>query len=153
MLDQLWPVILTTLAPVTELRGGIPLGIAMGLDPWLVILTAIIFNCLVFFPIYIALYALYGGFFDRFAWCRNLLDRVHRRGRPYIEKYGILGLVVYVGIPLPVTGAWTGTIIAWVLGLDWKRSFLAVCLGVLISATIVSLIVLGGAGIIGMIAG
>lgn len=153
MLEQLWPVILTTLAPVTELRGGIPLGVALGLDPWLVVLTAIIFNCLVFFPVYIALSLLYGGFLDRSAWCRRLLDRIHRRGRPYIERYGILGLAVYIGIPLPVTGVWTGTIIAWVLGLDWKRSFLAVCLGVLISAAIVSAIVLGGLNVLGMVAG
>jgi len=148
MLEQLWLVILTTLAPVAELRGGIPLGIALGLDPVVVIITAFIVNCLVFFPVYIGLTLLYEGIFDRFAWCRNLLERIHKKGRPYIEKYGIGGLIVYVGIPLPVTGAWTGTAIAWILGLEWKRSFLAVCIGVLIATLIVSLISLGVLGIV-----
>jgi uncharacterized membrane protein len=146
MLEQLWPVIVTTLAPVAELRGGIPLGIAMGLDPALVIATAFIVNCLVFFPVYIGLTLLYERFFIRFAWCRKLIERIHKKGRPYVERYGILGLAVFVGIPLPATGAWTGTGIAWVLGLDWKRSFLAVCLGVLIAAVIVSAVSLGVLG-------
>lgn len=152
MLGQLWPVILTTLAPVTELRGGIPLGIVLGLDPWLVILTAIIVNCLIFFPIYFTLYFLYEDFFARFGWAQRLIERVRRKGEPYVEKYGIFGLIVFVGIPAPITGAWTGTGIAWLLGLDWKKSFLAVCIGVLISATIVSAVVLGGLSILGMVA-
>jgi uncharacterized membrane protein len=61
----------------------------------------------------------------------------------YVEKYGIIGLAVFVGIPLPVTGVWTGTGAAWLLGLDWRKSFLAICLGVAMSATIVSLLVFG----------
>lgn len=137
------PIIITTMLPVAELRGGIPLGIALGLEPWLVILTAIIVNCLIFFPIYFGLELLYERFFIKYAWAQRLIDRVHRRGRPYIERFGILGLILFVGIPLPVTGAWTGTGIAWLLGLEWKRSFLAVCVGVLIAACIVSLVTFG----------
>ena len=140
---ELLAVIITTMAPIAELRGGIPLGIALGLEPFLVIITAFIFNCLVFFPVYFALSILYGRFFVRFSWCRRLIERIQKRGKPYIERYGVLGLLFFVGIPLPMTGAWTGTGIAWVLGLDWKKSFLTICLGVLMATVIVSLLTLG----------
>ncbi len=144
MVYELLPVIITTMLPVAELRGGIPLGIGLGLDPLTVILTTIIVNSLVFFPIYFCLKHLYEGFFSQFSWARKLIERVHRRAGPFVERYGILGIVIFVGIPAPVTGAWTGTGIAWLLGLDWKKSFLAVCLGVVISSIIVSAVVLGG---------
>lgn len=148
---ELLPVIITTLLPIAELRGGIPLGIGLGLDPVTVIITAIIFNCLVFFPIYFGLKFLYNDYFIRFSWARKLLESVQKRGGKYIDKYGFLGLVIFVGIPAPITGAWTGTGISWLMGLDWKRSFLAICLGVVISATIISVVVLGGMSLLGMI--
>lgn len=141
---DLFSVIITTMLPVAELRGGIPLGImVLGLPPALVIPLAIIVNCLIFFPIYFGLEFLYERFFIRYAWARRLIDRVHRRGKPYILRFGIPGLILFVGIPLPITGAWTGTAIAWLLGLEWKRSFMAVCLGVVIAACIVSLVTFG----------
>jgi len=149
MLEQLWLVILTTMLPIAELRGGIPLGIAMGLEPWLVIATAVVVNCLVFFPIFIALELLYHRFFERFGWVRSIMERIRRKGRPVIERYGVIGLAIFVGVPLPMTGAWTGTIIAWLLGLSWKKSFLAVVLGVLIAGAIVSAVVLGGISALG----
>ena len=143
MSTELITVIITTMLPIAELRGGIPLGLGLGLNPAIVILTAFIVNCLVFFPVYFGLALFYDRFFSRFAWARKLIEHVHKRGSKYVEKYGILGLAVFVGIPLPVTGVWTGTGAAWLLGLDWKRSFLAICLGVLISTAIVSIISLG----------
>ena len=79
MLEQLWPVIITTMLPIAELRGGIPLGIALGIDPLFVIFTAIVVNCLVFFPIYFVLKFLYDDFFVRFGWARYLINRVHKR--------------------------------------------------------------------------
>lgn len=150
MLEQLLLVIITTLLPIAELRGGIPLGIALGLDPLLVILTATVVNALVFFPVYFGLEILYERFFARFSWARKLIESVHRKGRKYVEKYGIIGLAIFIGIPLPMTGAWTGTAIAWLFKLEWKKSFLAVCLGVLIAAAIVSLAVFGFIGLFGL---
>ena len=141
--SALLSVIITTMAPITELRGGIPLGLSLGLDPITVIITCFIVNCLVFFPIYIALTLLYDRLFARFGWARGWMDRVHTRGKKYIARYGILGLIVFVAVPLPITGAWTGTAIAWVLGLDWKRSFITISAGVLIATAIVSALTLG----------
>ena len=129
--------------PISELRGGIPLGLALGLEPAVVITVAFAVNCLIFFPIYFALELFYERFFIRFRTCRKVIERVHKKGSPYVERYGVLGLAVLVGIPVPFTGAWTGSIVAWLLGLGWKKSFLAISLGVLAAALIVSAISLG----------
>jgi uncharacterized membrane protein len=66
---------------------------------------------------------------------------------PKIETYGTWGIMIFVGIPLPITGAWTGTLGAWVLGLDRKHSMLAASAGVIMSATIVSLLLVLGKGV------
>ena len=64
-----------------------------------------------------------------------------------VGKYGLLGLMLFVAIPLPITGAWTGTIGAWVMGLDRKKSILFILLGVLVAGIVVSAVVATGAGI------
>jgi len=60
-----------------------------------------------------------------------------------IEKYGFLGLVIFVGIPLPGTGAWTGTVIAAFLEMDRKKAFIAILLGMLMASIIMMLISFG----------
>jgi len=138
MLSEFWPVILTTMLPVAELRGGIPLGFALGLDPLAVVLVAFIVNCLVFFPIFFGLRLLYKDVLVRWDFFHRLMNRAHQKAAGHVERWGILGLAAFVAVPLPVTGAWTGTAIAWLLGLEWKRSFLSICLGVLVASTIVT---------------
>jgi len=64
-----------------------------------------------------------------------------------VERYGYLGLLIFVAIPLPVTGAWTGTLGAWVLGMSKKKACLAIVGGVLVAGLVVSILVaLLGAG-------
>jgi uncharacterized membrane protein len=126
------------MSPIAELRGGIPLGLALGLPLETVLITAILFNCLIFFPVYFGLDLLYERFFSRYRWARNLMENMRKKGKAYVDKYEMIGLAIFVGIPLPLTGAWTGTGIAWVLGLDWKKSFLSVSAGVVIAACIVT---------------
>ena len=139
MLSEFWPVIVTTMLPIAELRGGIPLGFVIpGLDPVLVVITAIIVNCLIFFPIFFGVSILYKDVLSKWSAFNSVVERAHRRVIGHMERWGILGLACFVGVPLPITGVWTGTIIAWFLGLDWKKSFLAICLGVLMSAAIVT---------------
>ncbi len=58
-----------------------------------------------------------------------------------VDKYGYWGLALFVAIPLPITGAYTGTLGAWVLGMDPKKTFLAVALGALIAGIIVTVVV------------
>jgi uncharacterized membrane protein len=77
-------------------------------------------------------------------WYTRLFDRIVERARTKlhakVERFGYWGVMLFVAIPLPITGAWTGTLGAWILGLDPKKTFLAVLGGVIISGTIVTLI-------------
>lgn len=132
--------ILITLAPITELRISIPFGLTSGMSPFFVIPVAIILNILVFFPAYFAFKLFSKKLFIKFKIVRKIVEQREKKAAPYIEKYGILGLAIYIGIPLPITGVWTGALIACILNLEWKKSFLAVCIGVLIAGTIISAI-------------
>ena len=136
-------VLLATISPISELRGGIPLGISLGLDPLFTFFVAIIANALIFFPVFFALRLFYDKLLFRIPLFNKYLDNLRKRGKPKVEKYGFWGLILFVAIPLPVTGAYTGTILAWLLGMDWRKAFPAVGLGVVVAGGIVLLITLG----------
>jgi uncharacterized membrane protein len=136
-------VLLTTVLPISELRGGIPLGISLGLDPLFTFFIAVIANVLIFFPIFFALRLFYDKVLYRIPLFDKYLDNLRKRGKPKVEKYGFWGLFLFVAIPLPITGAYTGTILAWLLGMDWRRAFPAVGLGVIVAGVVVLLITLG----------
>jgi len=135
--------LLATVLPISELRGGIPLGISLGLDPWFTFSIAVIANALIFFPIFFALRLFYDKLLYRIPLFDKYLDNLRKRGKPKIEKYGFWGLILFVAIPLPITGAYTGTILAWLLGMDWRKAFPAVGLGVIVAGVVVLLITLG----------
>jgi len=71
------------------------------------------------------------------------LDILRKRGKPKVDKYGFWGLTFFVAIPLPITGVYTGAALAWLLGMDWKKAFPAVGLGVIVAGIVVLLITLG----------
>ena len=136
--------LLVTVSPISELRGGIPLGILeFGLDPLFVFCIAVIANALVFFPVFFALRLFYDKVLFRIPLFDKYLDNLRKRGKPKVEKYGFWGLFLFVAIPLPVTGAYTGTILAWLLGMDWRKAFPSVGLGVVVAGVVVLLITLG----------
>jgi uncharacterized membrane protein len=146
----LWlTVALLSLSPFSELRGGIPTGVALGLDPVLVFAVAVFFNAFVFLPVYYGLEFTYGFFSTRWDWVRRLVEGIRNRRQKIIERYGLMGIVLFVAIPLPITGAWTGTLLAWLFIRDIKRSWPAVVLGVLISGVIVMTLTMLGLEIIG----
>lgn len=135
--------------PVSEIRGGIPAGIALGLPLWRTLLFGIPCNVLSVVPVllwfepaskYLADKPVIGGFI------RWLLRRARKR-EAAVRKYGVFALTLFVAVPLPVTGAWTGSIVASVFGLEFWRSLLCVVLGVCIASIIVSLVCLGVLGI------
>ncbi|MDP8217090.1 MAG: small multi-drug export protein [Candidatus Kaelpia imicola] len=141
MKNIVW-VILVAAAPVLELRGAIPLAIKMGLDPYEVFLFSVIGNILpvpillfVFSPITKKLRTL--SFFSKFF---NWLEERTKRKTTLIEKYEFIGLILFVAIPFPTTGAWTGSFAASIFKMRFTRAFLAITLGVIIAAIIVSLI-------------
>jgi len=138
--------LLATVSPISELRGGIPVGISLGLPPWSVFLMAVIANVLIFFPVFFALRLFYDKFLYRIPLFDKYLDSLRKRGKPKVEKYGFWGLTLFVAIPLPITGAYTGTILAWLVGMDWRKAFPAVGIGVIVAGVVVLLITLGVTG-------
>lgn len=138
--------IVITALPIAELRGGIPFALLSGLDPITAFFVAVIVNSLIFFPVFFGLRFFYEKIFSKWSFVQNLVERTQKNGKPYIEKYGLLGLAVFVAIPLPMTGAWTGSALAWLLGMEWKKSFLSIAAGVVVAGMIVTAISLGVLG-------
>ncbi len=137
--------LLITVSPIAELRVGIPVGISLGLAPWFVLVMAVIANALVFFPVFFALRLFYHKFLFRIPLFNRYLDNLRKRGKPKVDKYGFWGLTLFVAIPLPFTGAYTGTILAWLLDMNWRKAFPAVAVGVVIAGIICFLLVTLGA--------
>ncbi|MDR0447111.1 MAG: small multi-drug export protein [Treponema sp.] len=143
-----------SLAPVVELRGGIPFGMINGI-PWYIAWPfATVFNILAAPLCWLFLSTLHRLFYGTeqggFSWYRNLFDRFVEKSREKlrggVEKWGVLGVAIFVAIPLPGTGAWTGTLGAWVLGLSKRKTLLAVTLGVLAAGAIVTTVMVLGLG-------
>jgi len=132
-----------TVVPWIELRGAIPVGIAMGYSPLLVFPLAVAANCLVIVPGFVALDLLYDRWLSEFPWVRRQVGRVRARGASYLERYELLGLTLFVAIPLPGTGAYAGTLLAWLAGLERKRATLAIAAGVLVAGTAVTVVATG----------
>ena len=143
MTKEIALTLLTTVLPISELRGGIPYGIHSGLDPWFTFSIAVIVNMLIFFPILFALHLFYDKVLYRIPLFDRYLDGLRRRGKTIVDKYGFWGLFLFVAVPLPFTGVYTATILAWLLEMDWRRAFLPVAIGVVIAGVIVLLSYLG----------
>lgn len=136
-LEQILTVALANLIPTTEQIGGITLGLSLGMDPLTVLVTSLSVNMLLFFPIYFGLKLLYKDVFSRIRLFERFLERVRTKGKPYVDKYGIFGLTLFIALPTPLTGTYTASILSWFLGLDWKRSFVAIAAGSFIGAMVI----------------
>jgi len=134
-------VFLLAASPILECRGAIPYGFYVGLSPLEVYVLSLLGNLMPVLPLFLGLKTFERRF--RHFLVVRYLDSVRRRAAPYVEKYGVMGLALFVAIPLPFTGAWTGTIAAYVLGIDVKKMCLSVVVGVICAALIVELACLG----------
>ncbi len=136
-----------TLLPISELRGAIPFAVLNGMNPFAAYIYCVLLNALLGPIVYLFLDSLHKLFY-RLNWYRNLFDKLVTRARSKVaakvDRFGYLGILLFVGIPLPITGAYTGTLGAWILGLNRKKTCLAVAGGAVISGIIVSLIVYFG---------
>ncbi len=138
-------VFIISLMPILELRGGLIAAALLGLPPVPAYIISIIGNLI---PIPLILWLL-DYVFD-FMKKHNILKKFvlfcERKGnekKDKIEKLGFWGLVLFVGMPLPGTGAWTGCLIATILRMDKKKAFLAATLGVIMASIIMMLISYG----------
>lgn len=142
---QVFSVLAVSAAPVAELRGGLPLALAYGFPPPAAFILSVLGNLIPVVPLLLGLgwgerllrrYALPGRLLDR------IFTRTRRKGR-LIARYEAIGLILLVAIPFPGTGAWTGTIAAFLFGIPPKRALPLITLGVLIAGVVVLLASLG----------
>ncbi|MCP4653176.1 MAG: small multi-drug export protein [Candidatus Omnitrophica bacterium] len=140
-----WLILLIAASPLVELRGAIPIGIAKGFNVWQVFGLALLGNTLPILPLLFFL-----------KWAQKKLeavkgigkilrwwfDRVERKSK-VVEKYGFWGLVLFVSIPLPGTGVWSGSVAATLLEFKTAKAFFAIFIGMAIAACLVTLASLG----------
>lgn len=144
-------VVLIAMLPLAELRVSIPVAIlnepyGFGLDPFTGFYLSVIGNMIPVIPLLLFLEPVsnylrrwrIGDIF--FTW---LFERTHRKHNDNFEKYGSIGLAIFVGIPLPATGAWTGCAAAFIFGFKFKNAFLAILAGVICAGIVVTALTVG----------
>lgn len=146
-------IFLFAMVPIFELRGAIPVAAILDVNIaiWKIYLLAVIGNMIPVLPILLLLQPVsnflseHSKIFNRFfTW---LFNRTKRRVEAKIEKYGALGLMVFVSIPLPVTGAWTGCIAAFLFGIRLRYAFPVIFAGVMIAGIVVSIVTYGASSV------
>lgn len=138
---ELLTVFLMSAVPIVEQRGAIPMGIfAYNMNPILVLIVSFIGSLL---PVPFILLL----FNSIFKWMKkykvfeplnNIIENKIQKNTGKLEKYKEIGLIIFVGIPLPTTGLWTGSAVAAFMGLDFKKSFFCAMIGGLISAIVIT---------------
>lgn len=143
--EFIWTM-LVSMVPVVELRGGIPFGVTAGLPVWLAYLAAVIGNIIPapFIIVYIR---------RIFQWMRRKMPRLnklvdkleqkaHTKGQS-VRKYKYLGLAIFVAIPLPGTGAWTGALVAAFMDMPLRKAIPSIIIGVLVAGVAISILTYG----------
>ncbi|NLW22191.1 MAG: small multi-drug export protein [Tissierellia bacterium] len=133
-------VIVMAAMPISELRGAIPLGISLGLSPIHSTIISIIGNMAIV-PILLKILNPVMNYFEKTVLFSKFISWVKRRTlkktRDTIRKYSVWGLFLFVAIPIPTTGAWTGCVAATLLKMDYKKALLVILSGVLVAGIIV----------------
>jgi uncharacterized membrane protein len=153
-------VVLLTFMPLVELRLSIPVGILSGSVnlPFGITLSGLGMNFVIVFVIAVLANILLGFLLFHFwefadEWLRKsrvkkhyskFMNKAHRKLKKFVDKYGVLGVALFIGIPIPGSGVYTGSLGAFVLGLDRKHFYKATIIGVLIAGILVTAITLGG---------
>jgi uncharacterized membrane protein len=131
------------LLPISELRGAIPFAYLQGASLPLAAFISLTANILVapielffleFIHGHLYKWSIYARLFDRF------VVKARQKVQREVERYGYVGLALFVGIPLPITGVWTAILGSWILNMDKKKSVLAAAAGALLACIIVCLI-------------
>jgi uncharacterized membrane protein len=146
--------IVWSILPISELRGGIPIAIANGISPLFAFLICVIANILVIPIVFFFLDHIH-SFFMKIKIYESLFNKYIEKKRGKLEKYigtkwEFVVLMLFVGIPLPITGAYTGTLLAWFFNVDRKEAYKALSLGVVVAGVVVSLVVYLGIAAFGL---
>ncbi len=156
MIVKMLIVLLVSMVPLVELRGAVPIGVGFGLPEWLVCLVAMVGN-LIPVPLIFVFARRFLEWGTEWKWkvgrkfCRMCLRKGEKGGKKLQEKTKdsiYVALAFFVGIPLPGTGAWTGTLAASMLKLDFKKSVVAVGCGLVMACAIMILVSMGIFGVV-----
>ena len=159
MLRHVLTVFLVSMVPLIELRGAIPYGVLYGLPLWLTFAVAIVGNMLPVPLIYFLARRVLVWGQDKpligrfFSFCLRKGEAAGEKLKAKAGRGLFWALLLFVGIPLPGTGAWTGTLAASLLDMDFKKSVLACMGGVLLAGCIMGALSLLGVSAFGAIAG
>lgn len=134
--------VLVGMTPIIEIRGSIPLGVVMGLNPWVSYLCSFIGNIIPIFFIVKYIRPLF-DFFGRWKFFKKIIDWATDKAtrkiqeNPKLQSAAAFALFIFVAIPLPTTGAWVGSLVANFLDLPLKKAFPPLALGVAAAGLIV----------------
>lgn len=137
-------VFLISMIPLIEERGGLILARMLNINIWEAVIICVIGNIVpipfILFGIKKFLHWMSEHHLSRVA---EWLQKKAEKNKPKIDRYGFLGLTLFVGIPLPGTGAWTGSLVAAVFDMDLKKASLSILLGIFLAAVIMTLVSYG----------
>ena len=142
--------LLVSMVPVVELRGGIPFGVTAGLPVWAAFIAAVIGNLIPVPFIIVYIRRIFQWMRRRIPRLNSLVDRLERKAHlkgQKVTKYKYLGLMLFVAIPLPGTGAWTGSLAAAFLDMPLRKAIPSVIVGVLIAGMAISILTYGVASL------
>jgi uncharacterized membrane protein len=150
MISEILQLILITFIPALELRASIPYGILKLDMHWVdVFIICVIANIILGILVYFLLDKLV-HLVIRIGWIGRLYNKIvvrtQKRIHPYVEKYGEIGVALFIAIPLPGSGVYTGGLGSYLLGLGYKKFAIACIVGVILAGVAVTLISLFGAG-------
>ena len=140
-------VFFCSMIPIIELRGAIPLGAALGLPLWQSFLLSVVGNMLPV-PIILLFVKKVLSFMSKckvklFNKVANWVYAKAEKNKAKIEKYSFWGVALFVGIPLPMTGAWTGSLVAAMIDMKFWKAVLSAFVGVLAAAVVMSFVSYG----------
>ena len=149
----IWTIILSIL-PVSELRGGIPYAILNGVNPITAFLVAVLANILIIPIIFFFLDNIHDSLLNIKPYEKAFNFYISRKVEKVKRKYENLELAIlflFVAIPFPGTGAYTGVLLSWFFKLNRKKSFATIALGVITAGIITTILTLTGKGLFGLI--
>jgi len=153
-LSSVLAVLAIAASPISELRGAIPVAISAFHFPWYYAFLLAVIGNLVPVPFILLFFNTVTQLLRKVGFLERLLnwlfERTKRRGK-IIKRYERIGLALFVAIPLPMTGAWTGSLVAVLFGLKFRYAFLSIFIGVLVSGVIVTCVTLFGWTIAGLL--
>ena len=143
--------VLVSMIPVAELRGGIPFGAAAGLPVWAACIAAVIGNLIPAPFIIVYIRRIFQWMREKMPRLNRMVDALERKAHlkgQKVSKYKYLGLAIFVAIPLPGTGAWTGSLAAAFLDMPLRRAIPSIVAGVVVAGLAISILTFGIANLI-----